>query len=802
MDSKLDFKVIVELLRCHGDITINSKCDYEEKGHWQIYKFSMRQALDAASIKYLIYFYSDATTDSVNRAFSRVSRLGDPIVVHPVSMELNIKTIVGLDNLSVYTTRQFLVKLITSEINDYKKKISDLTVDNYIQPTIESEDASRSFPGVKVGPSRDKGALKVLLASPGQGKSFFSRHFASSMTDIIPIYIFSNQWKSIFESDLKSIWSTLTFCFNYYGASIHWVEGHEKRFLKAMLAAGVFQIIFDGFDEYILWNNKTVSAEEALRSLAELAHDSNSDIIITSRTTFWNAAVNDDVLSTLPCDVDVFHMKSFKDEQVERYFKLTIESEGAVQKALKLYKDLYLIFADRKYNPIGKGVTISLLADLFKYGHSVSDLRDHLNGRSYLAWLMERLCEREERRQQIGLDFQTQLKVFKDFIEATASKLGEGSGEVLEEVLEANGVESHQIVDLLGGADNRALGKLTSHPLLCLKDSEDNVWAFRQEQIFYNLAAQRICEYILERSDVKGELDVFSQSDLLAFINDLISLNSLHASNVALAIVEYSFSRQDLSKAESEVVSIVQFLLSMGCSIHFNSQLSSLSLLGTTLALQAISKLASRSDVHERTRYFKKFLSINDMFSDLYFNGEISAFDFSNCHFSNCRFVHTSFSSCIFDRNTKFVSCYTKYLSLLNSDTFASSSFKNCFLDEDTVYIIESLKAKRGETKYSYILLIKDIKRVVDEFVYRDALIMKGVDLADISMSQVGLSMNYDVIMDMFFNNALDKESGSYGDTAIIKQGCISDFSFYAENNILKGSLKKIEIELKKKLLG
>jgi hypothetical protein len=66
------------------------------------------------------------------------------------------------------------------------------------------------------------------------------------------------------------------------------VEGHEEEFLKITLGIDLFRIVFDGFDEFVLRNRGEVRPMEVLETLASLARETGSRIVITSRNSFWN----------------------------------------------------------------------------------------------------------------------------------------------------------------------------------------------------------------------------------------------------------------------------------------------------------------------------------------------------------------------------------------------------------------------------------------------------------------------------------------------------------------------------------
>ena len=98
--------------------------------------------------------------------------------------------------------------------------------------------------------------------------------------DLIPIIIDSTQWQSLTVEDLSSLSKTITHSFRHFNAPIGWIEGHEEEFLIVTLKAGMFRIVFDGFDEYVLRNRGTVRPAEVLEALTKLADPTGARIVI------------------------------------------------------------------------------------------------------------------------------------------------------------------------------------------------------------------------------------------------------------------------------------------------------------------------------------------------------------------------------------------------------------------------------------------------------------------------------------------------------------------------------------------
>ncbi|HEX9729236.1 MAG TPA: hypothetical protein VGA37_12085, partial [Gemmatimonadales bacterium] len=138
---------------------------------------------------------------------------------------------------------------------------------------------------------------------------YLAHRLCASDSGVVPILIDSKQWTEIPSEHLQSLAKTIVHSFRHYDAPIAWIEGHEDDFLRVMLKAELFAIIFDGFDEYVLRNRHRVTADETLATLAELASVAGSRIVITSRTSFWDTSVSEDGIAGVEEHVPLFKYK-------------------------------------------------------------------------------------------------------------------------------------------------------------------------------------------------------------------------------------------------------------------------------------------------------------------------------------------------------------------------------------------------------------------------------------------------------------------------------------------------------------
>ena len=82
--------------------------------------------------------------------------------------------------------------------------------------------------------SKEKGGISVLLAEPGQGKTYYATYLAQRLASSkkIPLLINSDQWLTMAQSDFASLWKTALHALRWHNAPITWADGAEEAFLR------------------------------------------------------------------------------------------------------------------------------------------------------------------------------------------------------------------------------------------------------------------------------------------------------------------------------------------------------------------------------------------------------------------------------------------------------------------------------------------------------------------------------------------------------------------------------------------
>jgi prepilin-type processing-associated H-X9-DG protein len=126
---------------------------------------------------------------------------------------------------------------------------------DYVDPHVETPggfDVKRPNPLLSFMTDPDthsralSGKVAVLLAEPGQGKTYMSRHLVSKLPEsrrgIVPLMVDSSQWQTLSIDDQRSLPKTIAHSFRHFDANIGWLDGHEEEFLKATLKADLFEL--------------------------------------------------------------------------------------------------------------------------------------------------------------------------------------------------------------------------------------------------------------------------------------------------------------------------------------------------------------------------------------------------------------------------------------------------------------------------------------------------------------------------------------------------------------------------------
>lgn len=746
----------------------------------------------------ILYLYSDATKEGVRPARSWLNRKTDKSrvrVVYAPSITLSIVEEVRQLGVECMSLAEYFASFMRQQTETYISKIRQLSFADYIDPQIECPvSLRRRNPNPVLGfmttpeYSASKGEIAVLLGEPGQGKTHMSKYLAVELTKMkhIPVYVHSEQWTKMQVEDMSSIWKTIVASFRYFDAPIGWAEGVEREFIRVSLKLGIFRLIFDGFDEFILWNRGTIDARESLRELLNLAEETGTTLCITSRSSFYRSEISDEadkdnlekpdkLFEFTICPFDVNHARNYF---IKRFGADTEEMSTSV----RLFERLKQDSSNDAMSFVGRGFFLSLIADLVNRGFKMHNLG--MDGRTRLQWIMEALCQREQTRQTLPLDAASQLNVFREFADLAAR--GEArSSTTLRFVLEATTeLDSLQIDQLIKNPV-----KLKDHPLIGFS-RQLNTWQFTQDQIEYVLLAERVLELCSNST---------KYVQLAGLLNGPDFAKSLHT-EVATSIVQQVFELRTHDEALERCKELISAISQASRSTNIESRSGCHQFAGR-LALLAAGKAHERgSDRTERTNALLKLLPAGQL-EGAQFVGTMAGLDLRGLTISGCHFDTVTFANCRFSDTTRFINCRFTELRVTNSEQFGRVQWNdsNTF-DELSRRLVEAEMISSGERGYAEVNLQADVDCLVRKFLPRETTGFKNVEERNLSRGLIGHSIHKNQIIETFTKSCLECHPVNGNFVFAVLEKAKSDFVFFVGNGVMTGELARLKDELRRKL--
>jgi hypothetical protein len=786
----IEFKDIAQLLNFSRTTRIEVVPLKSRDGRWSLYRGSYNVHTSSYPFR-VLYLNAAATVEDVKTASREIIDTEETHVVYPASLDKLVqrRELASLLKKAkgVWTARDYLVSFIKEEVQAYSAKIADQAPRDYIDPRVETPSG---FPIKTPNPLlsflRDpqsegtSGRLGILLAEPGQGKTYMSRYLVSRISDVdkrlVPLMVDSSQWHTMSVEDQRSLAKTIAHSFRHFGATIGWLEGHEDEFLRATLKADVFRIVFDGFDEYILRNRGAVQPVEVLDALANLANATGTRIVITSRTSFWNTNVPEaDVESFMSRTGSfVFKILPFDLEHAKNYFKRRLNDPEKTSSAIKMYE----ILRPKNKAFIGRGFVLSLLADLAQQGGI--EVFHGAEANRPMLWLLEALCQREVLRQELPFTAEDQMSILRTF----AVEVAEG-GLPNTELLELSMAVTRPSLDSM--SLKSAVEKLKSHPLL-EKDTNDDAWTFKQEQIRILLLADQIVKWSSERIKrfiAKSKLDPASWQDLASMIVGIIS----HEPTEDSALTKL---QQVIRSMSPENDSDSGYLISGDDG----------SRLAGIVAIAAVEQFLPQGRSHQERGQLLLRLCGENTVRDLNFTGTIARYDFRGVVFGKCRFERVTWANCKFDEQTTFRQCqFTGGVPPVHCENFGSVRLDACILDPEAEAVFNRERVREGRKKYSVDDLRSDIDSVIHRFIIKGGIGLKTVESSTLLKGPISGSRYRDDIIEVIKNSVLEEHEISGGLTGFhIRDAASEAVKFYAANNVFTGVLREVFEKLQKKL--
>jgi hypothetical protein len=750
--SRLHFDEVAELINKSKNTQINTTPIRHEKDKWMLYSGTNKIPPFEYDF-YVLYILASASKESIENAVFEIDNPEKTQVVFAQSLDSkftsDIKSIVGTKIKNVFSTKEYLYLFIKDSLQNYSDRFA-APPKYYTVPKIQVPfGVAKKYPSPLqnfIELDSNKGKLGILYAEPGQGKTYTTQYLAHTIhkKNIIPILVNSHQWATMPVAELSSLWKTIINSFKFYESPINWIEGYEEEFINVMLKAGLFAIIFDGFDEYVLWNNGAVDPLEAINSILRLAVSCETSVILTTRTSFWNSTINTERSTGLHEEIYNYELLPFDNNEARNYFENRFNKNNKqVSYALEIYGKLK---SGAKYGFAGRGFVLDLIADLVERSNDYSQI--YKIEKSAMQWLVKSLCEREEVRQKLPLNPSEQIKICKEIAELISS----GDTVDTESLKLIISVTKSTLTD--GQIDNltsssRSKGTLKDHPLI-RRDSSDH-WNFINEQVYFNLLAELIREKAKQSQDHIGNL--FEKLFISGNLAKGILLDDL--SNT---IVNQIFSKKDEEKSKEEVVNLNNALIYYQNSIN-DEVAEYMKKFATKNLLLSVDHFCKKgSQRNERTNCLKSFFTDGPI-SNLVFSGTLANFDFSGCKISNCKFNRVVISNCLFDDTTSFIDCEFIGGNIHHSSGFGLSIFSNITADQDAKNLIDSQMILDGKKNYDADKLRYDMVELLSKFIDRGTLRIKPIIGRNLNTGLFDKSSKKQDIIKIYKKNIIEKHS-------------------------------------------
>lgn len=773
---------VIELANLTKWLSFSIKESESGPGPWRIYDGQYRLHMMQEDIQ-LVYLGSSVTNDEMNDAKRATKKNSSLHVVYAESIKKkpsDIKRHFGDGAKVCLTVGQYIRSLFQSESEEYARQMSSLADDDYVQPRVRNPSCTmvnndgplqRFFTSPEASFTNKVG---VLLAEPGQGKTYLTKNLASEIVKsrkTIPIYVSSNQWKNLGLEDFSSVWKTVVNSFGFYGGYIGWLNGVEEKFVKVVLKEKLFVIIFDGFDEYVLKNSGQLTAKDVIRSLNEIVEESGARILITSRNTFWKQEI-DETLESQSCTV--YKIEPFDGTKARNYFSLKSNGdESVVHRASSLYADLFSAAPDL----VGRGFVLKLIADVAK-----DETLSRFSGGSPIQFLMLSLCEREQRRQGLPLSPDSQMKIIGLFV----SEVICGAKPDDDLLFTCIGV----VEDGFGVDYQKAcIDKMQPHPLIHREPSGE--W-ISEEQVEAYLLADIIIKAVYE-----GDKGVMKR------LNYDHSLSEGRLDDLAQAIIEsIRYSEQyDLSAFVKKFCEVRVDLIPDEVEGNINAPL--VGVITFKCALAAVNDALGDGAPHREKAMMLLDVYGSESFTNVHFWGQVSGFDFSQFSFVGCVFDKVRWVNCDFDDKTVFSDCKLISGSQVRSKGLGLAEMIDPVFEDGAMEFIEGERVKSGARKFTKDMLHRIVRDVIDRFATKNRLGFKTIKSKDLKTGTLRNMPKKDEIIDELKKDVLQEFPGSsgVGKGMKIRDSALDGAKFLVENSTFVGPIKDAVMRLEKKLL-
>lgn len=800
MSKSVLFSELSDLINSLGNQTISltPKDEYDVGGrrHWAVHQAYVFAG--AVQFAYeILYVNSECSSDSLERAkgYCRQHPSATRQIVYAGSLtgRLQIGRLVNAGGAPAQSVKDFLLLSFRVQLERYREQIKQIQARYFIQPSWTIEDHGSTEGPIEylklAGKSRGAdGALGVITGDPGQGKTYFTWKLIelALRADVLPIFVDSEQWRQLAPDDFENLSAVIVHSFRSYGVAFDVPPDKAQRFLDVFLKAGVFTVIFDGFDEYVLRNHTRTSGVEAIVALRELCESTHAPILITSRTTFWDDLVQvfeNAEYGSVNCVR--WSLAPFEAQHASVYFDSRFPKNPALsEQALGLFRAMKK--ASASYGAadlVGRGFFLPLIHDLVDQSKDSTDVLSYLEEMAPTHWIVDNLCKREVIRQAI-VRSDVQIELLKRVaIDQFAGRATTSAH--LAAHLHELGV-TRPVVDQMVGADTdpKERGKLRDHPLLSLEPAK-RTWTVPHSSVLHYLLGDFLIEH-LQKLDL-SKVEVFLSETKLR--DDPVATQ-----DILQGVLDLFHERHNERKLE-RIKDVVTAAL--GACSKTAERSEGIRWLCTTLCTTTIDFIYKDAS-HERRGAELASIFPFENFAGAVFSGQLAKYSFANTLFSHSIFDNVLWSSCRFANDTYFTDCEFVGGQVVSSVGFGSAVFStDCRIDHEAYICIARESLYADGRKYSEKDLAQDLGRLLRRLLPADAQ-RPRVKESTLFSGTIGLSQvagAAKTVVEKYLADELSAElrPGTYR----LKASAELAVNFYRSNGVFTGVVRESFDELK-----
>ena len=746
---------------------------------------------------YFLHLMADCTLDDVRTAGASLVNPKVTDIIYAPSLEKLLKRDRRRDDdvqhwlrmpRDIISTHAFLRELLHDTLAIYQAKLAQLRPRYFVDPAVETvtnvpRSASRPLHAHLGKTTSSAVGVGVLLAEAGQGKTHITRQLAATLSTSLPIYVDSRLWRHVTPEHVTDPWKTIMSSFSWFGVPVPWVVDAEKEFVSILMRAGILSIIFDGFDEYIYWNRGRFDPLETLAMLGTLSDESSSGVLVTSRTSFWESDVARN--GGIEAAHTVYRLIPFDRRHAHTFFHSRFDAnEDLTDRAVTLYDSLRSTDADSRTGFVGRGFVLELLADLVSRTDRLPALP---TAASVARRVMTALCEREQERQDLPLNYEQQLHALGIFAEAVAAGQAPTT-DMLQLAIEManNGLDPAQVATLVGDDTRGLSGQLAQHPLIELLPATRE-WRIRQDQVYYDLLAEQLL-LCRDRDD----------PILRDFVEKILPDARLSA-DIATVLVDQACASGNTSQALSTLRRTIEKLLSYSSDVPTHMAMPEKDL-ACTIAMLMVNRLEMIGRPRaERCAALLDLLSMHTFYG-LQFSGTIASMDFIGRSFYDCRFETVAWANCNFDSTTEFTRCRFIGGRLERCQGFGLTKMESNWADSDASIMIKSEQVIASARRYEDEDLRRDMALLIRKFAPREGFGTRSLEQRYLRSGTFSASPHRDLIIQAFQRHVLAEHSVGGRPAVHVRPEARDDVLFYITNGVLVGTLADAYLDIAAKL--